>query len=350
MNYTFCHIDANDVDWKTIEQSTDANCFFSRQWCNYLSAIGRKIFIVAIHQDNKQIGYFIGVKRRIGISTIGAPPDATGTFSQGLCMIDDTSVKERITIYQSLWEWISSNHYASYMQVCDWQIKGDSEESLMLPTGIHYQPRATLVVDTRQSEEQLWAALHYKSCKYSINKARKLGLKVHRIIREEDIPAFVDMHYSHLLDVCHRKGMEPQPYQSKSNMMELCKRLFPDKVIMLQVVGPDDEDNEQVMSSAIFCPGKTASTYFTGASFQQYMKYCPNEMMVWEGMRLLHEQGAGDLIFGGTAHYKTKFGTSYKYLPMLIFSKYRTLYNIRLLIKKSYSKLRETIAKIKTNR
>jgi hypothetical protein len=98
---------------------------------------------------------------------------------------------------------------------------------------------------------------------------------------------------------------------------------------------------EQCLSTAIFCPGKDASTYFTGASLRQYMKYCPNELMVWEGMRRLHEKDTGDLIFGGIAQYKKKFGTSYAYLPVMVFSPYRILFSLRKQAKILYGNARK---------
>ena len=35
------------------------------------------------------------------------------------------------------------------------------------------------ILDQRnKSEEELWAGLHYKSCKYCVNEPKKLGLEV----------------------------------------------------------------------------------------------------------------------------------------------------------------------------
>lgn len=347
MAYTFRHIGPTEVNWAIIEQSSDANCFFSQQWCNFLSTIGCKTFIVQVWSRDALYGHFIGVKRNLLIDTIGAPTDGTGTFTQGLCMLNPISTEERLAIYQDLWKWICKQHIARYMQVCDWQLRSTPELPLELPDSLHCQPRATLVVDTRKPEDTLWADLHYKSCKYSINKARKLGLTVKQISRADDIPAFVEKHYEQLLDVCHRKGMQPQPYQRKERMLKLCRSLFPDHIIMLQVEGNGDDGERHIMSSAIFCPGREASTYFTGASNQRWMKYCPNELMVWEAMRLMSFRGAGNLIFGGTAHYKTKFGTSQFNIPMIIFSRYRILLDMRITVKRLYSTFREKIAKLK---
>ena len=77
---------------------------------------------------------------------------------------------------------------------------------------------------------------------------------------------------------------------------------------MLEVVTPD----RLSIASGIFAyiPGGTA-TYFTAASLEDYMHLCPNELLVWEAMSLLHNEGVNDLILGGVAHYKKK------YAPML---------------------------------
>ena len=79
------------------------------------------------------------------------------------------------------------------------------------------------------------------------------------------------------------------------------------------------------MSTGIFCFDKGLCAYWTGASYQRYQKYCPNELMVWEAMRILNERGAGDLNFCGCADYKLKFGTIYAYVPRLMFAKYAFL-------------------------
>ena len=71
------------------------------------------------------------------------------------------------------------------------------------------------------------------------------------------------------------------------------------------------------------------------------MKYCPNELMVWDALKILHQRGAGDLILGDVAHYKKKFGPRYGYLPMMVFSKYSFLKDIRGRLKKLYLKLRK---------
>jgi hypothetical protein len=94
-------------------------------------------------------------------------------------------------------------------------------------------------------------------------------------------------------------------------------------------VPDDDNGTEQIMSSGIFCLDKGQCIYWTGAGFQRYQKYCPNELMVWEAMQLLNQRGGGELNFGGMASYKLKFGTKYAYVPRIYIARYPFLINIK---------------------
>jgi hypothetical protein len=140
--------------------------------------------------------------------------------------------------------------------------------------------------------------------------------------------------------------MRPKASQKPKRMQALCESLFPNRVIMLEVIGKDDNGDEQVMSSGIFCIDKGQCSYWTGASYQRYQKYCPNELMVWEAMRLLNQRGGGELNFGGMATYKLKFGTYYEYVPRIAFAKYDWMLQILPWLKKQYHNLKRFIAKI----
>lgn len=350
MNCHFEIIKPTPQDWRQIESSYECTCFHSHGWCNYLEKLGRHLLVVKIVADKAE-GYFLGARRWLGIRIIESPPVSTGTYTQGLCMTTEITTDQRVEIYQALYQWLHKNHHVSYLQVSDWQLHTTHSDYIdptqwnlpaLSKAKVHYTVRSTFYVDTRNSEEELWNNLNYKSCKYSINKAKKEGLRVVSVERAEEIPAFVDTHRHHIEDVFNRKGMKPMPYQKKEHLLALCQSLSPDNIMMLKVLGNDENGTEQCMATAIFCPGKNASTYFTGASMRQYMKYCPNELMVWEGMRMLHERGAGNLIFTGVAHYKKKFGSSYAYLPVLAFTPFTFLFTFRNHLKYLYGKLRNT--------
>lgn len=201
---------------------------------------------------------------------------------------------------------------------------------------IMHEIRPTLHLDLHQTIEDLWSGLHYKSCKYSINKARKAGLIIQTVESFSDIKDFVAVHYSQLCEVCKGHGARPKASQSPKRMLALCESLFPDRILMLKVIGNDEQGQPQIMSSAIFAIDRGECSYWTGASYKQYQKYCPNELMVLEAIRILHERGAGDLNFCGMANYKLKFGTKYAYVPRLIFTRYNWILRAKEIAKNLY--------------
>lgn len=345
--YKFSIVTNPNNIWQEMESWNDFSIFHSKEWGSYLRSTNYKTIVVLIQdEENEPIGYFIGTKRWVGITVIGAPAGGAGTYVQGLCMKYQINTYERVQLYQALANYLIGNHIASYIQISDWTLRhvydefkpySDLEFPILVEKGITHVLRATLFVDTKQSEEILWSNLRYKSCKYSINKAHKEGLKIRIIEDVKDIPAFVDKLSSLIENVSDRKKEKRHKHHSKKNLLALCNALFPNRIIMIQVLGELDGAKEEVLSSAIFCIGGNVSTYFSGASNKAYMKYCPNELMVWEGMKMLHQKGGSDMIMGGTADYKKKFGSQYAYLPMMVFSRYQLLLGIRARLKRFYS-------------
>lgn len=346
MTYNFANVNTDTIPWAQLEQSPDSTCFFSPQWHDYLRRMGTSLYAVSISCGGTTLGYFIGSRLRLIIKIIWAPSMGTGTYSQGLCMFNPTPQNERIEIYRQLTEWLFRTHQAHYIQVCDWQMRTDSKEwidnwcnPLLDAAGIHYQPRLTYYLDLNKSEEELWSNLHYKSCKYAINKAKKQGLYVRFVENEKDIDAFVNQHHNHVADVLRRKKNRGLPCQSKKNINALCHALFPDRILMAEVIAPDDDGNSQSISSGTFVLDNKVGSYFTAASYQRFMHLCPNELMMWEGIRAMHARGCSSLILGGVAHYKKKFDPILAFVPVMVFSKFKFLVNIRMHIKKLYQRL-----------
>lgn len=354
--YQFKHVIPSIEDWKRIEESKDSVCYTSEQWCKYLAAIHYSVYVIKVCKDGKMLGYFIGERIWRGFWILAAPWDGIGTYTQGLVMMTPISEEMRISIYQQLAEWVFANKIAVMMQVDDWQLRRDSVEWIPYEVfkqetlerlGMPYSVRPTLYLPIAgKSEEELWAGLHYKSCKYSINKANKLGLYVRRITDKNEIKRFAQYHHKQLVEVCAKQGMRPKPSQSQKRMQMLCESLFPDRVIMLECRGKDENGVEQIMSTGIFCIDKGECIYWTGASFQRYQKYCPNELMVWEAIKIIREMGGGVLNYGGMASYKLKFGTIYTYVPRIVFTKYKWTYQLKLFAKNTFFNVRKAIAHI----
>lgn len=353
MMYSFEEIRPNDADWRHIESCCDTTAFHSKEWSEYLKRIGYKPVVFTVEEDNVLIGYFIGVKKRLIVTLVCAPQQGTGTYTQGLCFVNPVSAGKRVAVYKELAAWLFKSHRASYLQVDDWQLRSVYEDWVPTDTwkqpeleeaGIDHSVRVTLHLEIDKSEDELWAGFHYKSAKYSINKANKLGLHVRFIDRYEDIAEFARIHSEHIKNVHQRHGTRPKLTESRKRIQTLCESLFPDRVLMAQTIGTDENGAEQVMSSAVFCFDKGECVYFTSGSFSQYLKkYCPNEIMVWEAMKVLRQKGGGQLNFGGMNSYKLKYGSTYAYVPRLYIYKFRIVKTLKVFALRMYHKLRHLI-------
>lgn len=350
--YNFSVINYCKADWNYIEKSYDSTCYHSKAWVTYQKRIGCTPFIVQIKENEKLIGHFIGTTIGVGVRFVTAPQEGVGTYTQGLCLQTPISEEGRIAIYKALANWLFKSRIAHVLQVDDWQLRRTSDtwisidefkHEILEQLGFDYSVRPTLCAAVNTSEEEIWKLFHYTSCKYKINKALKKGLYVKEITDYDEIKEFVRVHYKQLKDVCDRHGDRPSVSQHADRMLALCESLFPNRVIMLEVLGKDEEGIERIMSTGIFCLDKGQCSYWTGASYRYYQKYSPNELMVWEAMRLLNQRGGGLLNFCGMAEYKLKFGTKYEYVPRIVFAKHKWLVNILPWLKQQYRTIKHML-------
>lgn len=348
--YTFKELQPTAADWQAVEATYDSTVFHSEKWSHYIRKIRNKPIVLSVEEDGCVIGYFVGVKKWVGVTMVCAPMDGTGTYTQGLCFTNPVSNEKRVEVYKALADWLFKSRKASYLQVDDWQLRltlpdWEPIESIdvLQANGVKHKMRTTIEISLDVSEEEMWNRLHYKSCKYSINKAQKLGLRTRVIDKLEDIPEFTRIHYEHVVNVHKRHGTRTKMTQNRKRMQKLCEALFPDRVLMIQTLGKDENGIEQVMSSAIFGIDKGECIYYTSGSYMQYLKYCPNEIMLWDAMKILHERGASVMNFGGMSSYKLKFGSQYAFVPKFHFSKYEFIYDLKHLAWKTYHGFRKLV-------
>ena len=178
--YIFKLIEPTEADWKAIEGTYDGTVYKTKAWFDYLAFQRCKPFIVEVREGEEKIGFFVGERLRRGVWMLGAPLEGVGTGHQGLSMLQETSVNERIAIYKELAEWVFINRYAVWMQVEDWQIRMEDLEG----SDLTYEGRDTSWIDLTADEETMFARMEKKSCRYKVNKATKEGV----VIRETDDP------------------------------------------------------------------------------------------------------------------------------------------------------------------
>lgn len=353
--YRFTHItEPNNDVWDRIEGSADSSVFTSREWQRYLTSQKQKTIVVQVSDaEDTIIGYFVG--NRMFRFIVGAPLSGLGSYLGGLCSLTKISPEERVRIYRGLACWFFKKCNCLYFTVSDWQFRTEYEEFypyeqyrfpyfVPISRGLSsYQLRATLTVDTSLSEDDLWHNSSYSSFRYSVNKAKKKGLHVRFITNQQEIASFVKILNEQIVDVANRHETAPHHYQSVGVLKALCESLYPNRLLMAQVIGTVD-NTEIVMASSVFCIDKNVSSFLAAASYHQYMSYCPNEIMVWEALCELHRRGVHYTILTGTDQYKRKFGSYYCYLPKIVFRKY----NFRFFsARRAYFSLRKSVYRIK---
>lgn len=310
-----------------------------------MQAIGYNPYTIKVSKGGDFVGYIIGSYGRIKGVRAGAPIEGVNTCCQGLVSGQKLTSVERIEIYRQLAQWMFAKRKCLRLSVVDWQLREELEgfpteayrNELLENVGIQYSGWLTIYTDMHDlTHDELWAKMAYKSCKYCVNKARKSGLYVKEITKEEEIDDFVREHHAQLTEVCERKGKKPRPGQSPDKMKAVIRALMPDRVIVLEVCGKDEEGEEQIMSTGIFCIEPHMSVYWTGASWQKYQKYCPNELMVWEALERMQAKGVQAFNLCGGHPYKMKFGGQYAIVPRLIFTKYK-------IVDKAYKWMKDSI-------
>ena len=323
--------DVGEEVWSCIEGSLESSVFMSREWHQYLAANGQKSVVVQVSKNDDTVGFFIG-NRSFGF-VIGAPLPGMGTYLGGFCSLYSIPEQERFLLYSQLAQWLFKSCHCLYLTVSDWLFRSEYEdyypyEDYKFPLldgnddgHVACRLRATLTVDTSVSEQELWRKSSYSSFRYCVNKAKKRGLRVRFITQRADIGPFVKTLHQQMKDVASRHKMPPHHYQKERFLQSLCENLFPNRILMIQVIGTEEKE-ERVMASSIFCVDKNVSSFFAAASFRQYMKDCPNEIMVWEALRELHRRGVHYTVLTGTAPYKRKFGSYYCYIPKLEFYRF----------------------------
>ena len=272
----------------------------------------------------------------------------------GLVMICPATAEQLICIYQKFANWVFKKKIAQYIKIDDWHLRNDTNTYIkegaywdVRLSRIQHQGRPTYYINLKQSEDELWHTMHYKSCRYCINKAIKNGLFVRRITDKKEITQFIKIHRQQICDVSRRKGIATRNYQEEHKLLTLCELLFPNKVLLLQVIGNDDKNERQVMASGIWLIGKKDAVWWTGASFQRYQHFCPNELMLWEALRIIKKAGCESLNLCGLASYKRKYGSTITYVPRLFFRSHPYIITMDEILKKIYGQIQSYKRKLK---
>lgn len=330
--YDFKLINPSEDDWKIIEGTYDNTVYKTKHWFDYLESINVQPFVCEVLKDGDKLGYFVGEKVKRVFNLIGAPIEGVGTAHQGLSMMKETPPEVRIGIYDELAQWVFIQRFAVWFQVEDYWIS----ENDVAGKQVNYEPHDRNSIDLTQDEENLFRNMSQKSCRYMINKAKKMSIE----IREATDPiAFLDLHYEQHLAIMRSKGLDA--LKPKEVFKKLIEKTWPNEMLLLEAVLSTGE----IVGTGMYAVNHGSSCYYS-AAFDKKFGVSPNELMNWEAIIRCKAKGAKFFDFNGVDHWKFKYGGVYYRQPRLVYTKYGWLVKARKTASDLYHKYRYQLVKI----
>lgn len=323
------------IVWSDIETCYDSTIYKTKAWADFLyKSQNVRPYVIEISQNEKKVGYFYGQKiKRFGISMLVSPFEGWTTAFQGLSMLNIITVEERIEIYKNLVSWLFKNKECLFFQVRDWQLKENDVEGIF-----NYENVFGYKLDMRQDfDTVIYKNFKEKSCKYSIKKALKNGVKVRQT---SNIVQFAENYYNQLIEVFSKQGLKPT--YEKKRIIDLAESLLLGKDILLYEAYLDDD--KTCIATGIFVRNENLAVYYGAASCRKYQKLCPNELLMYTAIKEIHNLGTKEMEFGGGRKYKEKYGTIPFYSPRIIIAKYSILLKLKNLAKKVYYGMRNALS------
>ena len=180
----------------------------------------------------------------------------------------------------------------------------------------------THVLSLNSDLDELLKSFHNSSVRRRIKKAEKNNLKFRIGENEEDLKAF----YKLEVKVRKKHGLPPQPYSFFKNMWRYLK---PKNYMFLPLV----EYNDKIVAATIMLKYKDTFYYEYSASDSNFLNLGPNQKLIWEIIKIAHQQGAKKFDFGRSSltnksliEFKKRWGTREQLLHYYYFPKVNKIY------------------------
>lgn len=173
-------------------------------------------------------------------------------------------------------------------------------------------PTKTIYIHLTKSEEELWQNLS-KSCKYSINRARREGAKVsfHRYPKDEVVESF----YSVLKSTGSRKHFYTPPVKQVLGQIDS----FKENALIALV----KNEKDAVTGGKLYVISGDRALYISGGTGADGLRDKSGYLLLWDSFMYLKQMGVSVLdlegkddprfpsftkAWGGFSHFKEKFG------------------------------------------
>lgn len=280
------------------KQFKKTDFFNSVNFWNYQKELGVESFYIQIVQEEQVIGYIIVSKRRFfNINVFGSPIRGIGADFQGFTIFEDYKSSIDANLLLSEFAKFIRRTKLTPVRILErnLEIKIEADAHWKILKSKRY------ILNLEQSIENIKKGFSYKSAVYEINKAQKKGIYVKR---EKNIELFLDIHLDHLENVFKRKNL-PVPH-SKKRLIKLFNSLEESQYLLMIAFNADGLP----IASNTYLVGEELSYFYTAASLTDFLKFAPNEILMFESIIELKNMGSSKLEFGRGMDYKKKYGPS----------------------------------------
>ncbi len=149
---------------------------------------------------------------------------------------------------------------------------------------------ATHILELEPDSEKTFKKFHANCIRRKIKKAEKSGFTFRIADKEEDLKAFFKLETA----VRKHHGLPPQPYSFFTNIW---KNLKSHNLMFLPVL----EYQNKIVAAVLMLRFNDTFYYEYSASDSRYWSLGPNQLIIWEIIKLAYKEGIRKFDFGRTA-------------------------------------------------
>ncbi|MEA5571821.1 GNAT family N-acetyltransferase [Calothrix sp. UHCC 0171] len=312
-NLKFSRIDYQQLT--ELESFATPSIFQTVNWLNFVKETQDAEPVVAvIENENIPVGYFTGlIIKKFGLRILGSPFPGWTTSYMGFNL--HPSIRN-VDALIALENFAFNDLNCIHLEIMNRHLNTDD----LLKAGYKCDFFPNFEIDLSQDEDHIFASMS-SSCRWSIRKAKKLGVSIEIA---EDL-SFADDYYSQLQDVFAKQKLVPT--YPKERVKSLIRNLLPTSQLLLLRA---KDGNNNCIATGIFPALNDTMFFWGGASYRTYQDLRPNEALIWFAMRYWKSRGVSILDMAGARDYKRKYGVvSEIAIPWGRKSKYHTLEKLR---------------------
>ena len=297
--------------WSTFP---DRIVFQSAAWIAFLAETLRaEPVLAALKEEGEPLGHFTGlIVRKFGFKILGSPFRGWSTPYMGFNLRPGVS---RRLAAQALPEFAFRQLGCVHFEVTDAHLT----EADLAGLGFEQVTHPTIEVDLTQSEDAIFNRMT-SPCRRNIRHAERAGVR----IEEASDLEFGDEYIAQYHDVMAKQGMVP--HFGAERFRAMIRHVHPTgMLLLLRARNPEG----RCIATGIYPAANAVAFYNNGASWREFQKLRPNELLHWYAMRYWKQRGLRSYNMEGNMGFKLKFGGQQTSVPMFYQSRFRWLARLR---------------------